>query len=70
VLTDIQADKKLIADYQSKVEILQDKVAGLEASLDESEEKLRLFQSSQLEKEDVGKRNKHNWMLLTNACRH
>ena len=32
-----EADRRMIADYQSKVEILQDKVAGLEASLGESE---------------------------------
>ena len=29
-------------------------MAGLEASLEESEEKLRLFQSNELRKEDVG----------------
>lgn len=33
---------------------MQDKVTGLEASLDESEEKLKLFQSNELRKEDVG----------------
>ncbi|KAF8543302.1 hypothetical protein BDD12DRAFT_726529 [Trichophaea hybrida] len=55
------ADKKLIADYKSKVEILQDKVAGLEASLDESEEKLRLFQSNELAKEDALTDKRNEW---------
>lgn len=42
----LQADKRLIAEYQTKVELLQDKVAGLEADLDEKEEELNHFRST------------------------
>lgn len=41
-----QAGKKIIAEYQAKVEILHDKVAGLEATLEEKEEELNLFRTS------------------------
>lgn len=37
---DEKADKRLIAEYQSKVEILQEKVADLEASAEEKEQEL------------------------------
>ena len=34
-------ERKIIADYQSKVETLQEKVMGLEASVDEKEGELK-----------------------------
>lgn len=48
-----EADRKLIADYQGKVEILQDKVVGLEASLVENEGKLRALQGAGQQRDNV-----------------
>lgn len=40
-------------DYQAKVEILQDKVASLENSLEEANQKLRLAENADQKKDDV-----------------
>ncbi|KAA8913386.1 hypothetical protein FN846DRAFT_130288 [Sphaerosporella brunnea] len=41
-----EADKRLIADYQSKIEVLHDKVAGLEATLHERDNEIRSLKAS------------------------
>jgi prefoldin subunit 5 len=43
----------MMKDYQAKVEILQDKVASLENSLEEANQKLRLAENADQKKDDV-----------------
>lgn len=49
----LQADKKLITDYQQKVELLQEKVAGLEASLDDKEREISGLKQGEQRRENV-----------------
>lgn len=49
----LQADKKLIMDYQQKVEMLQEKVAGLEASLDDKEREISGLKHGEQRRENV-----------------
>ncbi|KAI5789489.1 hypothetical protein FPQ18DRAFT_261537 [Pyronema domesticum] len=53
--------KKLMKDYQAKVEILQDKVASLENSLEEANQKLRLAENADQKKDDILEHKRNEW---------
>lgn len=49
----MQVDKKVIAEYQQKVEVLHDKVTGLKASLDEKDREISDLKNGERRRESV-----------------
>ncbi|KAG0635296.1 hypothetical protein HOY80DRAFT_1094038 [Tuber brumale] len=54
-------DKKLIAEYQGKVEILHDKVVGLEASLEDRDQEIAKLRDEERRKESDHNRDRQEW---------
>jgi hypothetical protein len=68
--TGVQAEKRLVAEYQSKVETLQEKIAGLEASLGQKEEELNALKASGSGGENVGSCHRNLGAWLTKHVGH
>lgn len=49
----MQVDKKVIAEYQQKVEVLHDKIVGLKASLDEKDREISDLKNGERRRESV-----------------
>ncbi|KAI5780027.1 hypothetical protein EDC01DRAFT_668963 [Geopyxis carbonaria] len=59
-----EADKKLIADYQSKVELLQDKVTGLESSLHARDQEVQALKDEERIRENAANEKRNEWAEL------
>ncbi|KAG0135442.1 hypothetical protein HOY82DRAFT_133860 [Tuber indicum] len=59
-----EVDKKLIAEYQGKVEILHDKVVGLEGSLEDRDQEIAKLKDEQRRKESGHNRDRQEWENL------
>ncbi|CAZ83489.1 unnamed protein product [Tuber melanosporum] len=57
-------DKKLIAEYQGKVEILHDKIVGLEGSLEDRDQEIAKLKDEQRRKESGHNRDRQEWENL------
>ncbi|PWW79124.1 hypothetical protein C7212DRAFT_340048 [Tuber magnatum] len=59
-----EVDKKLIAEYQNKVEILHDKIVGLEASLEDKDQEIDRVKDEGRRKESDHNRDRQEWENL------